>query len=87
VTDQPPVGTPTRPDDGLRRVLTWVFIALVGAVVFGLIAGILACVRTSVQVLAVDDNSPDGTWQVVEEIAAREPRVRLLRHCSREHRD
>ena len=38
MTDQPPVGTPTRPDDGLRRVLTWVFIALVGAVVFGLIA-------------------------------------------------
>ncbi len=43
-----------------------------------LIAGILACVRTPVQVLVVDDNSPDGTWQVVEDIAAREPRVRLL---------
>ena len=43
-----------------------------------LIAGILDCVRTPVQVLVVDDNSPDGTWQVVEEIAAREPRVRLL---------
>ena len=29
-----------------------------------LIAGILACVRTPVKVLVVDDNSPDGTWQV-----------------------
>jgi dolichol-phosphate mannosyltransferase len=43
-----------------------------------LIAGILASVRTPVQVLVVDDNSPDGTWQVVQEIAAQEPRVRLL---------
>jgi dolichol-phosphate mannosyltransferase len=43
-----------------------------------LISGILACVRTPVQVLVVDDNSPDGTWQVVQEIAAQEPRVRLL---------
>ena len=43
-----------------------------------LIAGILASVRTPVQVLVVDDNSPDGTWQVVREIAAQEPRVRLL---------
>ena len=43
-----------------------------------LIAGILACVHTPVRVLVVDDNSPDGTWQVVQEIAAWEPRVRLL---------
>ncbi len=43
-----------------------------------LIEGILAAVRTPVQVLVVDDNSPDGTWQVVQEIAARDPRVRLL---------
>ena len=43
-----------------------------------LIAGILASVHTPVQVLVVDDNSPDGTWQVVQEIAAQEPRVRLL---------
>ena len=43
-----------------------------------LIAGILASVHTPVKVLVVDDNSPDGTWQVVREIAAQEPRVRLL---------
>ena len=43
-----------------------------------LIAGVLAAVQTPVQVLVVDDNSPDGTWQAVQEIAAREPRVRLL---------
>jgi len=47
-----------------------------------LIAGILTAVRTPVKVLVVDDNSPDGTWQVVEEIAAREPRVRLLRRTT-----
>lgn len=43
-----------------------------------LIDGILAAVQTPVKVLVVDDNSPDGTWQVVQEISAREPRVRLL---------
>ncbi len=47
-----------------------------------LIAGILAAVQTPVKVLVVDDNSPDGTWQVVEEIAAREPRVRLIRRTT-----
>jgi dolichol-phosphate mannosyltransferase len=46
------------------------------------IEGILRHVRTPVQVLVVDDNSPDGTWQVVEEIAAREPRVRLMRRTT-----
>jgi dolichol-phosphate mannosyltransferase len=43
-----------------------------------LIDGILQHVQTPVKVLVVDDNSPDGTWQVVQEIAAREPRVRLM---------
>jgi glycosyltransferase involved in cell wall biosynthesis len=37
-----------------------------------LIEGILRHVTTPVQVLVVDDNSPDGTWQVVEEIATAE---------------
>jgi dolichol-phosphate mannosyltransferase len=47
-----------------------------------LIQGILRHVRTPVQVLVVDDNSPDGTWKVVEEIAGAEPRVRLLRRIN-----
>ena len=47
-----------------------------------LIEGILRHVQPPVQVLVVDDNSPDGTWQVVEEIAGREPRVRLLRRTT-----
>ncbi|MCX7717658.1 MAG: polyprenol monophosphomannose synthase [Candidatus Sumerlaeaceae bacterium] len=29
-------------------------------------------------VLVVDDNSPDGTWRLVREMMAREPRVQLL---------
>ncbi len=35
-----------------------------------LIEGILAAVQTPVKVLVVDDNSPDGTSEVVAEIAA-----------------
>jgi dolichol-phosphate mannosyltransferase len=44
-----------------------------------LIEGILAHVTRSVEVVVVDDDSPDGTWQVVQEMAAQEPRIRLLR--------
>jgi dolichol-phosphate mannosyltransferase len=47
-----------------------------------LISGILRYVTTPVEVLVVDDNSPDGTWQVVEAIASTEPRVRLLRRLT-----
>ncbi|MCX7669367.1 MAG: polyprenol monophosphomannose synthase [Anaerolineae bacterium] len=47
-----------------------------------LIAGILRHVRPPVKVLVVDDDSPDGTWQVVAEIAAADPRVRLLRRTT-----
>ncbi|RMF01471.1 MAG: polyprenol monophosphomannose synthase [Chloroflexi bacterium] len=31
-----------------------------------------------VEVVVVDDNSPDGTWRLVEQIAARDARVRLI---------
>lgn len=47
-----------------------------------LIAAILHHVQSPVQLLVVDDDSPDGTWRVVEEIAAQEPRVRLLRRTT-----
>lgn len=44
-----------------------------------LIADILRTVREPVRVMVVDDNSPDGTWQVVERLAGEDERVRLLR--------
>jgi dolichol-phosphate mannosyltransferase len=37
----------------------------------------------SLSVLVVDDNSPDGTGDVVEQLAAAEPRVSLLRRPQR----
>ncbi len=40
-----------------------------------LIDGILASAMTPHMVLVVDDNSPDGTWQVVETVAARHNHV------------
>jgi len=33
----------------------------------------------SPEIIVVDDDSPDGTWQVVAEVAAQDERVRLLR--------
>ncbi len=44
-----------------------------------LIEGILAHAITPHLVLVVDDNSPDGTWQVVEEMAARHNTPERLR--------
>lgn len=35
-------------------------------------------VSKHIEVLVVDDDSPDGTWQLVAERAARDPRVHLL---------
>jgi dolichol-phosphate mannosyltransferase len=40
--------------------------------------GLAALAAYDVEMLVVDDDSPDGTWQVVENLAARNPRVRLL---------
>lgn len=34
------------------------------------------------EVLVIDDDSPDGTWRVVGEIAAGEPRLHLLHRKS-----
>ena len=44
-----------------------------------LIGRTLTSVQQPVEVIVVDDNSPDGTWQVVQAMAEREPRIRLLR--------
>jgi dolichol-phosphate mannosyltransferase len=44
-----------------------------------LIEGILGMARCPTQVLVVDDDSADGTWQVVAEMAEADPRVHLLR--------
>ncbi|HSQ55224.1 MAG TPA: glycosyltransferase, partial [Gemmata sp.] len=30
-------------------------------------------------ILVIDDNSPDGTWKIVEEMGAADPRIHLLR--------
>ncbi len=42
------------------------------------ISGVLAAVGEDLEVLVVDDSSPDGTGKVVEEIGRRDPRVSLL---------
>lgn len=44
-----------------------------------LIEGILAAVKPAPEILVVDDDSPDGTWQIVEELAVKHPTVRLIR--------
>jgi dolichol-phosphate mannosyltransferase len=41
--------------------------------------GLAALDSYQVEMLVVDDDSPDGTWQVVAELAGRDPRVRLIR--------
>src|SRR5207245_9424536 len=35
------------------------------------------------EVVFVDDNSPDGTWEVVRDLARRDPRVRCIRRIGR----
>mgnify|MGYP001619189077 CR=1 FL=1 len=37
-------------------------------------------------VVVVDDDSPDGTWKIVEEYSKRDPRVHLLRRVGRRGR-
>jgi dolichol-phosphate mannosyltransferase len=39
--------------------------------------------EVSWEVIFVDDNSPDGTWQVVKALAQRDPRARCLRRVGR----
>lgn len=44
---------------------------------------ILACSHVSTEVVVVDDDSPDCTWEVVEQKAAKDPRIRLLRRIGK----
>jgi len=41
--------------------------------------GLAALADYQAEMLVVDDDSPDGTWQAVAELAARDRRVRLMR--------
>lgn len=53
-----------------------------GATIGKVVAGVLAT-GPNVHVLVVDDNSPDGTGDVVAALAEGEPRVRLLRRSGK----
>jgi len=44
-----------------------------------LIDGILTHVQRPVEIVIVDDDSPDGTWQVIQAMADQHPSIRLLR--------
>ena len=48
-----------------------------------LIAAIRAALPTDTEVIVVDDDSPDGTWQAVESYAGRHAGVILLRRIGR----
>jgi dolichol-phosphate mannosyltransferase len=48
-----------------------------------MIDAILAAVP-QVDVLVIDDNSPDGTGQLADQIAARDPRVKVLHRAGKE---
>lgn len=41
-------------------------------------------VESRVDVLVVDDNSPDGTGEIADALAAREPRIRVLHRAKKE---
>ena len=51
----------------------------IGAIVPAIVAA-----SPRVDVLIVDDNSPDGTGAIADEVAAREPRVRILHRPRKE---
>jgi dolichol-phosphate mannosyltransferase len=48
-----------------------------------LISAILENVRCPTQIIVVDDDSPDRTWQVVEEIRAENDNIELVRRIGR----
>jgi len=48
-----------------------------------LIETLLARLPEPSEIIVVDDNSPDLTWQVVERLRCSEPRIRLIRRIGR----
>lgn len=48
-----------------------------------LIAAIQEALPSGVEIIVVDDDSPDGTWQAVQDYATSHPGVRLLRRIGR----
>ena len=52
-------------------------VADAGSAAGGALAG------TAWEVIFVDDNSPDGTWHVVRDLAGRDSRVRCIRRVGR----
>ncbi|MCK4648207.1 glycosyltransferase, partial [bacterium] len=38
--------------------------------------------KENIKVLVVDDDSPDGTWRIVEDYSKKNPRIHLLRRTS-----
>jgi len=48
-----------------------------------LIGEIFKNLQQDIEIMVVDDNSPDGTWEVVKEISQRDRRVKLLRRMGR----
>jgi len=47
-----------------------------------LIAGIQNCVPGLKEIIVVDDDSPDRTWEIVEGMALVDPRIRLIRRMN-----
>jgi len=48
-----------------------------------LISEIMRHVSHEYEIIVVDDNSPDGTWNIVEKMAERNPNIRLIRRIDK----
>ena len=46
----------------------------------------IRCQDPEINIVVADDDSPDGTWRIVEEISKRDPHVFLLRRTSNKGR-
>ncbi len=48
-----------------------------------LVERLLALPLPGLSILVADDNSPDGTWKIVEDMGATDPRIKLLRRSGK----